>query len=55
MCAVVKHCRNLAGYLSEGILADDGEDHAGRAHVLLGTAVYHGILADIHRAAHDVG
>ena len=55
MSAVVKHCWNLAGYLSEGILADYGEDHAGRAHVLLGTAVYHGILADIHRAAHDVG
>ena len=36
---VVEHRREVAGHLAEDVLADDGEDNAGRTYVLLCAAV----------------
>ena len=55
MGLVVEHRREVAGDLAEDVLADDGEDHAGRTDVLLGAAIDESVLGDIHRTAHDVG
>ena len=53
--AVVKHRGNVPGDPSEGILLDDGEDHAGGADVLLGATVDEIVFGHVHRTAHDVG
>ena len=55
MGAVVKHRGDVTGYLSQRVLADDCEDDACRAYVLLCTAVDEVILGDVYRAGHDVG
>ena len=55
MGLVVEHRREVAGHLAEDVLADDGEDHAGGAHVLLRAAVDEGVLRNVDRTAHDVG
>ena len=54
MCTVVKHRGDVAAYLAESVLVDDGECQAGRTYVLLRTTVDEGILAYIHRAAEDI-
>ena len=55
MGAVVEHCRDVAAHAAESVLADDGEDDAGRADVLLRAAVDEVILGNIDRTGHDVG
>jgi len=52
--AVVQHGGDIAAHAAQGILADDGEDDAGGAHVLLGATVDKVIFAHVHRAGHDV-
>ncbi len=54
MGLVVEHGGEVARHAAQGTLADDGEDDAGRAHVLLGAAIDKVILAHVHRAGHDV-
>ena len=51
---VVEHGGQVARYAAQGLLADNGEDDAGRAHVLLGAAIDKVILAHVYRAGHDV-
>ena len=60
MGAVVDHCGErihilAVANLSEEVLADDDEGDAGRAYVLLCTAVDDAILLHVDGAAHDVG
>ena len=45
----------MAGNLPQCVLADDGEDDAGRAHILLGATVDEGVLAHVNGTGHDVG
>ena len=45
----------MTGNAAQGLLADDGEDDAGRPYVLLGAAVDEVVLAHVYRAGHDVG
>ena len=54
MSAEVEHCRNISADLSEEILLYDEECNTRRTDVLLSTTIDHSILADVHRAAHDV-
>ena len=53
--AKVEHCGDVAAHLAEHILLDDEEGNAGRACVLLGAAINHGVLAHIYPAAQDIG
>ena len=55
MGLVVEHGGDVTGHTAQGTLTDDGEDDAGRAHVLLGAAVDEVIFAHVHRTGHDVG
>ncbi len=54
MGAVIDHRLEVAAGLTEQVLADDNESHAGRTHVLLRTAVDETVFLNIYRTAHDI-
>ena len=54
MGAIVEHCRDVAADAAEGVLADNCENNARGADILLGSAVDQVIFGNIHRAAHDI-
>ena len=54
MRAVVEHRGDLAIHLAEDIFLHYHEGYPRRAYILLGTTVDEGVLAHIHRAAHNV-
>ena len=56
MSLIAQHGGSSGQYvLGNQILPDNGNDHAGRAHILLNAAVDHGVLAHIHRLRQEAG
>ena len=52
---VVQHDRQVGRGALEHVFADDDDDHARRAGILLRAGVDQGVLGDIDRAADEIG